>query len=240
MTIYDVIRCTHIFAGTIALASFWTAATLRKGSGGHRTVGQTFLIAMAVVALTGVGLAAAAFGRGDLVLGTFLIYLVLITSTACWVAWRAVRDKSDFKRFAGPLYRWLAWAHIVMGVVVLVVGIRFGQFIVAALSAVGLVVGPVMLGLVRNQPTSRQWWLSRHYGSIVGAGAGTHVAFLNFGLARLLQPEFGQMAQRLSWLVPFAIALLARWWLNRKYGPRHAARATRAEGGGWIISRTRY
>src|SRR6185503_8501647 len=102
MTAYNAILFTHIFAGTIALAAFWTAATLRKGSGAHRLVGRTFLIAMTAVAITGVGIAVAAFSRGKPVFGTFLIYLVLITSAACWLAWRAVRDKHDFKRFTGP------------------------------------------------------------------------------------------------------------------------------------------
>jgi hypothetical protein len=222
VTTYDAILYVHISAGTIALASFWTAASLRKGSGGHRTVGRTFLISMAAVAVTGAGLAVAAFSRGQTVFGTFLSYLVLITSSSCWVAWRAVRDKHDFKRFTGPLYQAIAWAQIAMGAVVLALGIRYQVLIIGALSAVGLITGAFMLGSARSEPTSRQWWLGRHYGAILGAGVGTHIAFLNLGLSHLLPPELGETAQRLSWFAPFAISLAARWWLERKYGRRDA------------------
>jgi hypothetical protein len=219
VTTYDAIRYVHIFAGTIALASFWTAAMLRKGSSGHRTVGRTFLIAMLVVSLSGIGIAVAAFSRHQAVFGTFLLYLVLFTSNGCWLAWRAVRDKHDIKRFTGRVYHTLAWAQIVFGAIVLTLGIRYEQLILGALSTAGLVVGTLMLRFARRQPATSQWWLARHYGSMVGVGLGTHVAFLNLGLSHLLPPELGATAQRLSWFVPFALALLARWWLNRKYGP---------------------
>jgi hypothetical protein len=220
MTIYDAIRDIHIFAGTIALAAFWTAATLRKGSTGHRLVGRTFLISMLMVSITGVAIAVVALSRGRLVFASFLLYLVLITGTACWLAWRAVRDKRDFARFTGRLYHALAWAHIVGGVAMLAIGIHYQRLIIGALSLVGLIVGPLMLRSARAQPESRQGWLARHYGFILGAGAGVHIAFLNLGLARLLPPEFGVIAERISWFAPFGVALIARWWLDRQYGPR--------------------
>jgi hypothetical protein len=46
------------------------------------------------------------------------------------------------------------------------------------------------------------------------------VAFLNLGLARLLPPDLGTTAQRLSWIVPFVVAGIARVYLDRKYGPK--------------------
>jgi hypothetical protein len=229
MTLYDAIRDIHILAGTVSLAAFWTAATLRKGSTGHRMVGRTFLISMLGVSITGVGIAVAAFSRGKPVFASFLLYLVLITGTACWLAWRAVRDKRDYPGFTGRVYHVLAWAQIAGGIAMLALGIRYQQLIIGALSAVGLVVGPLMLRSARAEPESRQWWLTRHYTFIVGAGAGVHITFLNLGLAHLLPPEFGVMAQRISWFAPFAVALIARWWLNRKYGPR--ARGPGASGG---------
>ena len=64
MTTYEAIRNLHILAGTIALAAFWTAASLRKGSGAHVNVGRVFMVAMAVIAVTGVPLALALFARG--------------------------------------------------------------------------------------------------------------------------------------------------------------------------------
>jgi hypothetical protein len=223
MTLYDTIRYAHILAGTIALATFWTAATLRKGSGAHRGVGLTFMVTMLVLSATGVVIALAAFRRGQPVTGAFLLYVVLITATPCWLAWRAIRDKRDVKRFAGPAYQSLAWVNIVAGGITLYLGIRYSQVIIAAVSSVGLIAGALMLRFAWRLPTDRQWWLARHYGSILGAGVATHVAFLNIGLSRLLPPELGSTAQRLSWFLPFALALIARFWLQRKYSPRRAA-----------------
>jgi hypothetical protein len=93
-------------------------------------------------------------------------------------------------------------------------------FSTARVRSVLLIVGTLMLRSARAQPESRQWWLARHYGFILGAGAGVHIAFLNLGLARLLPPEFGVIAERISWFAPFGVALIARWWLERKYGAR--------------------
>jgi hypothetical protein len=223
MTTYELVRNVHILAGVIALATFWTAASLRKGSPAHLNVGRAFMIAMTVISVTGVPLALFAFARGAPVLGTVLLYIVLITVTPTWLAWRAVRDKRDFTRFTGPTYRALAWFNIASGLVVLGFGLWYQITLLMLISPVGLVAGFFMLRFARQEPTEKRWWLVRHYGAIVGAGIATHVAFLNIGFARMLPPELGSTAQKLSWIVPFVIALLARLYLDRKYGPKRAA-----------------
>lgn len=223
MSLYNLNLYVHILAGTAALASFWTAAALRKGSGRHRSVGSVFLISMLAVAITGVGIGLAALGRGQTVFGSFLMYLVLIVITPCFLGWRAVRDKNDVKRYTGVAYHALAWGNLIAGGIMLVQGIRYEQLIIAAVSGVGLATGPLMLRFAWRPPTDRQWWLSRHFTFMLGAGLGAHVAFLNIGFSRMLPPELGPIAQRLSWFVPFVAFLIARWWLSRKYGPRPAA-----------------
>lgn len=222
MTTFEFVRNVHIVAGVIALATFWTAASLRKGSPAHLNVGRTFMIAMTVIALTGVPLALSAFARGAPILGTVLLYIVVITVTPTWLAWRAVRDQRDFSRFVGPTYRALAWLNVAAGLVVLGFGLWIQNALLMLIAPIGLLGGFFMLRFAHQVPTGKRWWLVRHYGAIIGAGIATHVAFLNIGFARLLPPELGSTAQKLSWIVPFAVAFLARWYLDRKYAPKHA------------------
>jgi hypothetical protein len=232
MTTYELVRNVHILAGVIALATFWTAASLRKGSPAHLTVGRTFMIAMTVIALTGVPLALAAFARGRPILGTVLLYIVVITVTPTWLAWRAVRDNRDWARFVGPTYRALAWLNIAAGLLVLGFGLSVQNALLMLIAPIGPVAGFFMLRFARAEPTEKRWWLVRHYGSIIGAGIATHVAFLNIGFARMLPPELGSTAQKLSWIVPFVVAFLARWYLDRKYAPKRTATPAQAAAAG--------
>jgi hypothetical protein len=220
MTTYEAVRNLHIFAGTIALASFWTAAWLRKGSGAHLNVGRVFMVAMATIAVTGVPLALAILARGRPGTAALLIYLVVITVTPTWLAWRAIRDKNDFKRYTGPVYKLLAGVNLATGAAMIALGIRFGVVLFTSISLIGLVTGALMLRFLRTPPTERRWWLVRHYGSIIGAGIATHVTFLNLGFSRMLPPELSPTAQPLSWIVPLAVAGIARMYLDRKYGPK--------------------
>jgi hypothetical protein len=232
MTTYELVRNVHILAGTIALATFWTAAMLRKGSPAHINVGRTFMIAMTAIALTGVPLALSAFARGAPILGTVLLYIVVITVTPTWLAWRAVRDKRDFTSFVGPTYRALIWVNVATGLVVLGFGIWIQNILLMLISPIGILTGFFMLRFARQEPTDKRWWLVRHYGAIIGAGIATHVAFLNIGFARMLPPELGSTAQKLSWLVPFIVALIARVYLDRKYGPKRAGAPAQSTAAG--------
>ena len=47
--------------------------------------------------------------RGRPVTGAFLGYLVVITATACWLAWRAVRAQRAATEYFGASYRLLGW-----------------------------------------------------------------------------------------------------------------------------------
>lgn len=228
MDAYDIIRYAHVIAGTAALASYWVAALLAKGSPRHIATGRSYMIAMTVIVLTALPLAANAFALGRPVTGSFLAYLVVITATACWLAWRAIRDRRDFGAYTGRIYRGLAWLNMAAGLVVLALGIHFQVLLLGVFAIIGLASGPLMLRLAQRGPDGSRWWLREHYAAIIGCGVATHIAFLNLGLQRLIPGDYSALAQNAAFIGPLVIAVLARRLLDTRFGGGQRPLAQRA------------
>lgn len=224
MDAYRYLVLGHVAAGTVALASFWTAGLARKGSPVHRAAGRIYLSAMCGVLLTSMPIAIILALRGRTVLAAFLGYLLVITATVMWCAWRALRDKRTPLRYYGPVYRLLAWLSLASAVACLALGLSTGAGLLLGFGWVGLLIGRNMLRDMRHlrlhaaPRTGPRWWLREHYVNIIGCGIATHVAFLNIGLQRLLQPLGLQVPELLPWLLPLGVALAAVLWLDRRYG----------------------
>lgn len=217
MKSYELIRWTHVAAGTFALLGFWLNASLRKGSPLHRRVGQGYLLVMALVMATALPIAWQAFANDEPVRGTFLAYLVVITATPTWLAWRAIRDKHAFAAYTGRLYHVFAVGSIASGLAVLGAGFYYRVALLAGFSLVGIVTGGLMLRFARSAVTRPRWWLREHYLAIGGCGVATHIAFLNIGLSRMLPESWSGTTQTLGWFGPLVISIIARAWLDRKY-----------------------
>jgi len=222
MTPYSIALGLHITVGSVALIAFWLTAALRKGAQLHRRVGGTYLIAMVGVTLTALPLAGHAFVTQQPVLGVFFLYLVVITATALWSAWRAIRDRKSITAFMGRWYRPAAWVNLACGGVVLATGLYAGSALLDGMCAIGFYAGIQMLRFAASPPKDRMWWLQRHYKSIVASGIAAHVAFLNIGLQRLLPVRFADTVQYLAWFGPVIVAAATIRWLDRRY--RTAAR----------------
>jgi hypothetical protein len=226
MTFYEIARNLHIIGGTVALTAFWVTWILRKGTSRHRLIGRIYLIAIAFVIVTAVPLALGSFAKGAPLRGVFLLYLVVITGTPAWLAWRAIRDKANVKRYTGGVYHALAWLSILSGAIVLALGLKHQVFLLSGFSAVGIITGALMLRFAMKPPTERNWWMSEHYGSIIATGVATHVAFINLGLSHLVPAEWTQQLLHFSFFSPLIIAVAARKWLDRKYGKKSYTRAS--------------
>ena len=183
---YSLLVLCHVAAGTVALVTFWVTAALRKGTRLHRRVGGSYLVAMVGVLATTPILAGVAVARGDLVTGGFLAYLTVITATAVWSAWRAIRDRARPGAFFGRAAVVIGVLNLASGAAVLALGLRTGQWVLVGMSLIGLALGTSMLRQARRPPMASGWWLRQHYGAILGCGIATHIAFLNIGLQRLL------------------------------------------------------
>jgi hypothetical protein len=232
MNSYAISLGLHLAAGTLALACFWTAALARKGSRPHVLSGRVYLFAMLAVILTGAPLADAMVARGQPVSALFLSFLLLLTGSACWRAWRATRDRQQPGRYFGPLYWVLAIAVGAGGVLMLWLGLRSGAVLLQSFGGLGLFLTYAAVQGWRRAPQDPRWWLKEHYGNIIGCGVATHIAFLGIGLRRLLPMADGAALTLIAWLAPLLVAVVVAWRLDRRYArrPRPAA-VTRAARG---------
>lgn len=225
MTAYQMLVAVHVLVGAVALATFWTAGLLRKGTPAHRNAGRVYLTAMVGIVITGAPMAIARWLDGHVVTAAFLAYLVVITSTGVWVSWRAIRDKASPERFVGPVYVALGALSLLSGAGVLALGIKVGAPLLMGFSAVGLFTGFDMLRRrLRRASLGRtpRWWMTQHYTAMIGNGIATHIAFLGIGLPRLLPSVNGTALHYLSWFGPIAVAVIAKVILDRRWKPRPA------------------
>lgn len=222
MTLHTLSYFVHVGLGTLALVSFWTAGLSRKGSPVHRLAGKLYLLAMAGLLLAALPLTAALASRNP-VGAAFLSYLVVITTTSVWNSWRAVRDKKDWARFTGPVYRGLMWANLVSGLVIAYVGLFVTnqmQVIFVAFASIGIIGFVTMWRFSRRLPEDPRWPLHQHLTAMLGNGVATHIAFLSIGLPRLLPFLAGSSLLNLAWLAPLVVASVAGAYLTRKYLPK--------------------
>lgn len=233
MDSYRIAVIAHISAGSIALILFWTAGLMKKGTPVHRKVGQVYLLAMLGILLSGVPLVSAAFARGQVYGGLFLGYLLLLVSHGCWSAWRSIRDRRDRNRYFGPVYWFLTALVSIAGVSISVLGLSVGSGLLSIFGLVGLSLGIGAWRSWRRADNDPKWWLKEHYGAMIGNGVATHIAFLGIGLRKLLPAVDSGSLQLFAFTAPLIVAVVAAWWLNRKYGgkpgPRRVATSIAAE-----------
>jgi len=226
MTAYKLLLSLHGLLGVLALVTFWIGGMTRKGSPLHKGAGKIYLLAMVALLVPALPLAIRILVLKSQLGGVFLLYLWVIVVTSVWTSWRAIRDKRDWARFAGPAYKALAALNIVSGLVVLGMGLflaQDSQVIFIAFSSVGVLGGIAMLRFTRQAPDNPRWWLKEHLGGMIGNGVATHIAFLSIGLPKMLPMLDGPLLHNVAWLGPLATAVAARIYLGRKYLPKPVA-----------------
>lgn len=233
MSAYQMLSTVHVGLGTLALLAFWGAGLARKGSPVHRAAGRVYQPAMAALLLLAVPMAAVIATHAP-VIGAFLGYLLVITATALWTSWRAIRDKRNWARYTGPVFRTLMWLNLASGLAVAWLGMFHAtemKFVITAFSLIGIVIFVQMWRFSRHPPSNPRWWLKEHLEAMLGNGIATHVAFLSIGLPRLLPMLDGALLRNLAWLAPVGVAMLAGACLGRKYLPARPADAGASRSG---------
>ena len=225
MTAYSLLVTAHIAAGSVALLTFWAAAFARKGSPLHKGVGKAYLIAMLGILASALPMALIFISRGRIGIGVFFAYLVVITGTSVWLAWRSIRMKRDVRGYHDRRYRVVGWGNLISGLLVFTIGLARGDTLLSTFCWVGVFTGIGMLRQARTLPTAPNWWLREHYGAMLGNGVATHVAFLGVGLNGFLASFGIAWLQLLPWFGPLTVALVAGVYLNRRYGARKVVQA---------------
>ena len=94
---HSPILMLHILSGTLGMLGGFVAMAFRKGSRGHGSAGDVFVISMLALALTGTYLAILRSQPGNILGGTFTFYLVA-------TAWRTARRREN----ATDTWDWIA------------------------------------------------------------------------------------------------------------------------------------
>ena len=222
-TAYQSLLLVHGLCGLVALITYWVAAFAKKGASLHLRAGKTYMIAMLGIVITAVPMAAIIATRGKPGIATFLAYLVVVTVTAMWLGWRAVKRKRDQAAFRDNAYLAVALLNLAASAVVFVIGMNMSQPLLMGFSVVGTITGVQMLMRRARPMDTARWWLEEHYSAMIGCGVATHIAFLAIGLDRVIRaigidpPGWYHL---IAWFLPLSLSFAVGAWLNRKYMPK--------------------
>lgn len=219
MDIYGITKLVHYAIGISALVTFWTAALTRKGSPVHKLSGKIYLLSMVGIVVTAAVITAIGAWSKPGPVHMFLAYLLVITSTAMWLSWRAIRDKKNFAAYSGRVFVFLMVLNPVASLCVLAVGIQIGSVLFSGFSLIGFFTGTRMWLLRRRGPAHNLWWRSEHIEAMLGNGVATHIAFLSIGLKKVLPMLAGPGLDLVAWFGTPLVAVALGIWLSRKYGP---------------------
>ena len=229
MSVYSVLAWFHIGLGVLALVTFWAAGLAKKGSPLHKAAGKLYLGSMAGLLVAALPMSFYVLSARGPVTGGFLLYLVLITTTSVWNAWRSIRDKRDWARYTGLVYRVLMWLNLVGALGVVALGLFLAQqmqLVIVSFSLIGFIAFVRMRRFSRAAPSEPRWWLREHLNANIGNGVATHIAFLAIGLPRLVPALANSTWVNIAWLAPLVVAGVLGVWLTRKYLPKRASPST--------------
>lgn len=223
MSWYSNTALLHAAVGTTALITFWIAGMTKKGSPLHKTTGKIYLLAMVGILLSAFPMATYIAINNSQVMGGFLLYLLIVTMTSVWNGWRSIRDKRDWKRYTGPIFKALMMLNLLSGLAIAAIGLFLAeqmQMVITSFSLIGIITAINMYRFQREAPIDPRWWMREHLTAMVGNGVATHIAFLQIGLPKILPMISGPVMINVAWIGPLLVAVVAGTYLTRKYAPK--------------------
>jgi hypothetical protein len=206
----------HILIGSVAIAAWWTAFAVRKGSDRHRAAGKLHFLTLALVVLSVGAILATGRVMAPALVIQFL-YLALCLVGVSWIGWRAIRLKSDPSGFRSPGFRRLAIALVASGSLVLLAGVIDQRPLTALFSVIGLGYGLGMLAFLGcTGPLHPRWWLGWHLNAVCGLFNAVHGTLLALLWERAMG-DSGDTANLAFQLLTVAGALMLRQEMGRRW-----------------------
>ncbi len=217
--VYLALRNAHLVLGSVSLLLFWLQIAKRKGGQNHRWIGWCYLVAMLGVLMTAIPMTLFIGHQGQIEAAMLLGFLVLITAAAGVDAIQASRHRQSNAWMRGPLAWGTTVAILVYSILMLILFARTGFPLLIVLALLGFLGTVEHVTKVRGQkPYS---WVHEHVDGVIATGIAVHVAFLSFGLRRILGG--GGLWLISAFVFPFAVGHLMTVYFRRKLTPRSVA-----------------
>lgn len=235
-SLYQIDVFLHALAGGVALVTMGVPVATRKGGRLHRVAGWVFVVAMAIVAVTGVGISlawlidplgirppeqalapadAARYAEGLRKAGLFFGFLALLVGASAWNGVVAIRRRRGTLAWGHGIDRAFAWAVTGVGALLLLAGVAWRAPIFMAFGGLGLAGGVADLRFYRAGRSDAQVWLRRHLQAMLGGATAATTAFAVQVVGRMLEDTFGAWMV-VVWLLPPALGTgLSVWWSRR-------------------------
>lgn len=249
-SLYEIDVMLHASAGGVALVTMALPLVARKGGRLHRVAGWVFVVALAIVAVTGVGISlawlldplgtklaghahapaeAAQAAAGLRQAGLFFGFLALLVGVAVWNGVVAIRRRRGTLAWGHRVDRACAWALTGGGALLLLAGVAWRAPIFAAFGGLGVVGGVADLRFYRVGRADAQVWLRRHLQAMLGGATAATTAFAVQVVGRMLGETFGAWMLAV-WLLPVALGSgLSVWWTRRVEAGRERGYAERRD-----------
>ena len=223
MTLFTTILVLHVAAGGLALSVVGVPLLSRKGSRLHVKFGRAYAYAMAVVAATGVPLAAFGLSQEDPTRranALFLFFVALLASESAWSGIRALRSLRQ-RDHREPSLDVVPPALLLVGAgALLLLGLYRGTVLYLVFGTLGLLLATTRIAFWRKRVHGRTDAIVMHIGGMGVSSITTFTAFVITNGRYLFHLRAFNLA---LWLVPTligaaAIGVAQRAWRARLDG----------------------
>ncbi|NTX01552.1 DUF2306 domain-containing protein [Myxococcus sp. CA040A] len=180
MSFYYLARAIHIMAGVVGFTSLWLPLVARKGSSLHRRVGWVYVVAMGVVAITGLIISSWRFLQGPehQAHALFFMFLSVMSGSSASMGVRVLRTKSRTTAHRHPFDLGLSALTLGLGLFTGAWGLVNDVPLLWGFAPVGILQGAASLRYWLRPPQERMHWWFQHMGAMVGSGIATLTAVL--------------------------------------------------------------